>query len=135
MPREAWLTRGLTAKRDATKTLVTHVEVNDDATAFDADQTVTNPGGSTFRVIKTAVAADVDATTADFTLTVYGGADGPAPADGLGDGEGVIRTIALLDGTAVGDGLVRYVHGDLTIEDGDVFNVGIRNTESDANAA
>lgn len=125
MAIQAWLTQGLTDARDQIKTLVTHLILNDDATAFAAGQTTADPGGSTLRIAKTVTEADVDTVTTDFTCAVNGGTDGT----------GTINSICLAKGSLDGDVVTRYVRTNgIGLEAGDVFTIGLRNSVADLNA-
>src|SRR3990167_10524201 len=69
----ALLTQGKTSLRDSVKTLVSHVVVSDDSAAFAVGNTGINPtAGSTSTHVEASTDSDVDASTADFTITING---------------------------------------------------------------
>lgn len=69
----ALLTQGKTAYRDSLKSLVTHVGVSDDSTAFAAGQTVINPGGGTASTHgETSTDTDVGTDAFDAVMTISG---------------------------------------------------------------
>lgn len=121
----AILDQGKQAIRDSLKTLVTHVGVAVDSTAFSAAQTVLDPAGdvSADRLIKASSEANVDGNTFDATITI----DGTTELTNKS-----IHTIALMNGstrTAALSRTVRQAAGpDLGIGviAGDSHTVGIR---------
>lgn len=69
----ALLTQGKTSIRDSLKTLVTHVVVSDDTAVFAVGNTGINPtAGTTSTHVEGSTDTDVDASTADFTITING---------------------------------------------------------------
>lgn len=72
----ALLTQGKTSIRDALKTLVSHVVVSDDSAVFGVGNTGINPtAGSTSTHVEASTDSDVDASTADFTITINGASE------------------------------------------------------------
>lgn len=117
----ALLTQGLTAIRDALKTLVSHVGISTDSTAFNVAQTAMNPGGAGTNIIKASSEANVDALTFDASATITGG-----------DGTGSFFTVSILDGAAVGDALSRHVRTNaIGIDIDDSYNVAVRVAAAD----
>lgn len=115
----ALLNQGRTSVRDSLKTLVSHVGVSTDATAFAATQTTLNPGGGT-NLIKAASKADVDTFTFDATMTI----DGSTEFTGQS-----IMTVGALNGPAATNALSRSVRGTglgIGVQAGDVFTIGVR---------
>lgn len=114
----AILNQGRTAIRDSLKTLITHVGVSTDSTAFAATQTALNPSGSGTNLIKTSTETDVDLSTFDATMTI----DGTTEFTGL-----VINTIGVLSGSAASNALTRSVRSvGIGVQAGDTFTIGLR---------
>ena len=112
----ALLTQGSTAIRDALKTLVSHVGIATDTTAFSAAQTAMNPAGGGTNIIKASTEADVNATTFDASATITSA-----------DGTGSFRTVSILNGSAVGNALSRSVRTNgIGIDAGDSYTVTVR---------
>lgn len=117
----ALLTQGSTAIRDALKTLVSHVGISTDSTAFSAAQTTLSPGGGT-NIIKASTEADVNATTFDASATVTSA-----------DGTGSFRTVGVLNGSAATAALSRSVRTNgIGIDSGDSYVVTVRVAVTDA---
>lgn len=117
----AILDQGKTAIRDALKTLVTHVGISTDATAFSIAQTRLDPTGSATNIIKTSTEVNVDIATFDASVTVTGA-----------DGTGVFRTVGLLSGAASTNALTRSVRTNgIGIDVGDTFTITVRATVED----
>lgn len=115
----AILNQGKTAIRDALKTLVTHVGVTTDATAFSATQTTLNPGGGT-NLIKAAAKTDTGANNDQFDATIT--ITGATEFTGL-----TINTIGILSGAAATNALSRSVRSaGIGVQSGDVFTIGVR---------
>lgn len=112
----AILNQGKTAIRDSLKTLISHIGVSTDSTAFSATQTELNPGGGT-NLIKASSETNVD----DFTFDAQISIDGDTEFTGNS-----IRTIGALDGSAAGDALTRTVRSAIGVEAGDLFTIGLR---------
>lgn len=112
----AILNQGKTAIRDSLKTLVTHVGLSTDATAFAATQTALNPSGSGTNIIKAATKTDVAFDTADATITV-------TSADGTGN----FATVSVQNGSAASNALTRSVRAStIGIQAGDTYTVAVR---------
>lgn len=89
----ALLTQGKTDIRNSLKTLVTHLVVSDDSTAFSAAHTGINPGaGSTSTHVEAATDSDVDASTWESTITINGATEFTGKS---------IMCIGLAKGTAI----------------------------------
>lgn len=140
----AILTQGLTARRDAFKTLVTHVVVADDSTAFSLAHTGINPSaGSTSTHVESATKADVDATTEDYTIVITGATEFTGKnilAIGVAKGL-AIRSATGAGGTHTGGGTVgtdtisRSVRTlGIGVQSGDTFTIGVRAQEQDNSA-
>ncbi len=118
----AILNQGKQAIRDALKTLVTHVGLSTDATAFVATQTAINPSGSGTNIIKAATDTDVAFDTADSTITV-------TSADGTGN----FATISVLNGSGASAALTRFVRSaTIGIQAGDTYTIAVRYQVTDA---
>lgn len=138
----AILNQGKTAIRDSIKTLVTHVGVTDDTTAFSAAQTVINPGGAALSTHgEASTDTDVGTDAFDAVITISGTTEFTGK---------VINTIAIGKGAAmrgassgthtgtpltVGtDCLSRSVRGaglGIGVQAGDEFTIGVRVTVED----
>ncbi len=116
----AILAKGRTAMRDALKTLISHVGVSTDTTAFADGQTTIDPSGTATTVIKTSTEVNVDGSTFDATMTVDGTADTTLQGK-------FINTVGVLNGPANTDVLTRTVRSvGIGVQVGDVFQVGVR---------
>lgn len=114
----ALLTQGRTDLRNQAKTLVTHVGVSTDSTAFAASQTRLDPTGTATNLIKTSTETDVDGDTFDATMSI----DGTTEFTGS-----TIRTIGLLKGSAATDAICRIVRSvGIGVESGDSYTIGVR---------
>lgn len=114
----AILNQGRTAIRDSLKTLITHVGVSTDATAFLATQTAINPSGAGTNLIKASTEADVDAFTFDAQISING--------DTEFTGQN-IATISVLNGSAASNALTRTLRTQtIGVQAGDLFTVGVR---------
>lgn len=114
------LDRGKTAIRDQLKTLITHVGVTQDNTAFGAGQTVIDPAGDVAanRLIKASAEADVDLATFDATMTINGDTEMTNKT---------IWTISVLNGATRADPLTRTVRTQgIGVQAGDSYTVGAR---------
>lgn len=119
----ALLTQGRTAIRNSLKTLITHVAVSTDSTAFAVGQTAINPSGAGTNLIKASTETDVDADTFDATMTI----DGSTEFTGQ-----TIRTISVMSGATRTDALSRTVRATgIGVEAGDLFTIGVRVRVSD----
>ena len=124
----ALLTIGITAIRDSLKTLVSHVGVATDQTAFSAAQTALDPanGGAGNLLIKASSEANVDAATFDATMEI----DGTSEFTGKD-----IWTIGILDGATRTDALSRTVRtNSIGVQAGDTFVLGVRVKTEDNSA-
>ncbi len=120
----AILDQGRTAIRDSLKTLVTHIGLSTDSTAFNATQTALDPTGSGTNLIKASTEVDVSASSFDATISVNGTTELTGQT---------IRTIAAMNGSARTNALTRSVRGaGIGVEAGDVFTIGLRFAISDA---
>ena len=116
----AIVNQGKTAIRDALKTLVTHVGISTDSTAFAASQTSLSPGGGT-NIIKACTEADVGTDGFDASATITSA-----------DGTGVFRTVGILDGAAATDVISRSVRTNgIGIDAGDSYTITVRVTVQD----
>lgn len=114
----AILTQGKTAIRDSLKTLVTHVGVSTDNTAFAVGQVALNPSGAGTNLIKASTEADVDTSTFDATITI----NGTTEFTGL-----TINTIGILNGALTSNALSRSVRtAGIGVQTGDLFTIGVR---------
>lgn len=112
----ALLDQGATAIRDSLKTLVTHVGISTDNTAFNQTQTALNPGGGGTNIIKAATDTDVDGATFDSEIAVTGA-----------DGTGSFFTVGILDGATVADALTRSVRTNaIGIDTDDSYTIAVR---------
>lgn len=112
----ALLDQGKTAIRDSLKTLVSHVGISTNSTAFAGSQTELNPGGTGTNIIKASGEADVDGSTFDASITVTSA-----------DGTGSFRTVGILDGSAATDAISRSVRTNgIGIDTGDTYVVSVR---------
>lgn len=112
----ALLTQGRTAIRDALKTLVSHVGIATDSTAFAAGQTTLNPSGAGTNIIKPSTEVDVDASTFDASISVSSA-----------DGTGLFRTVGVLNGAAAANALSRSVRTNgIGIDAGDSYTIAVR---------
>lgn len=116
----ALLTQGRTAIRDSLKTLISHVGIATDQTAFSAAQTALDPanGGSGNYLIKASTEANVDGDTFDATMTVNGDTEFTGKT---------IWTIGVLNGSTRTDALSRTVRSQgIGVQAGDSYTVGVR---------
>lgn len=118
----AILNQGKTAIRDSLKTLVTHVGVTTDNTAFAATHTTLNPSGSGTNLIKNATKANsgINNDQFDATITIDGTIEFTNQA---------INTIGLMNGSAPTNTLSRSVRGTglgIGVQAGDTFTIGVR---------
>lgn len=133
------LNQGETAIRDAVKSLVTHVAISTDTTAFAAADTGINPGaGSTSTWVKaTAAETNVDFQTVDYTISIDGTTEftnlvinclGVAKGVGVRQATGAGGTHG--GGSIVGtDCLTRTLRGaglGIGVQAGDSFTIGVR---------
>lgn len=132
----ALLNQGKTSIRDSLKTLVTHVCVSDDNTAFSATHTGINPAaGSTSTHVEASTDSDVDGNTFDSTITITGASeftDKSIFAIGIAKGT-AIRQATGAGGTHTGGGTVgtdcisRSVRTlGIGVQSGDTFTIGVR---------
>ena len=118
----ALLDQGKTAIRDSLKTLITHVGISTDSTAFSAAQTALNPSGAGTNIIKASTETNVDGNTFDASCTITSA-----------DGTGSFRTVGILNGAAASNALSRSVRTNgIGIDSGDTYTVTVRVTVSDA---
>lgn len=115
------LQQGSQAIRDALKSLVSHVGISTDSTAFADTQTTLSPGGGT-NIIKASTEADVDYRTFDASATITST-----------DGTGSFRTVGVLNGAAATNALSRSVRTNgIGIDTGDTYVVTVRVRVTDA---
>lgn len=137
----AILDQGKTAIRDALKTLITHLCVSDDSTAFSGAHTGINPNATgTSTHVEAATDADVDANTFDSTITITGASEFTGKsimAIGVAKGLGV-RSATGSGGTHTGgsvvgtDCLTRSVRTlGIGVQSGDTFTIGVRTQVQD----
>lgn len=127
----AILQQGKTAIRDAVATLITHIAVTDDGTAFSISHTVANPAaGATTVLTKAASQTVVDANTMDETITITGATEFTGK---------VINCICAAKGTgttgAGTDTLSRTPRTaglGIGVQSGDIYTIGVRTTTTDA---
>lgn len=118
----AILQQGRTAIRDQLKTLVTHIGLSDDQTAFADGQTVLSPGGGA-ELIKASSESNVDGDTFDAQIDVDGDSEFT---------DQTIWTIGLMDGPTSADVLSRTVRSQgIGVQAGDAFTIGIRVSVTD----
>lgn len=142
----AFLTQGLTERRNAFKTLVTHLTVSDDTTAFSAAHTGINPGAAaTSTHVETVSEADVDGITVDFSCTVVGASEFTGKVInciGLSKGLGV-RSATGSGGTHTGGAIVgtdtisrslRPAGLGIGVASGDTYTLTVRDVEEDNSA-
>lgn len=134
----AYLNQGLTDLRNAVKTLVTHLAVSDDTTAFSAAHTGINPGAAaTSTHVEAVTEADVDSATVDFTITITGASEFTGKViNCLGVAKGLaIRSATGSGGTHTGSGTVgtdcisrslRSSGLGIGVQSGDTITVGVR---------
>lgn len=117
---DAILTIGLTAIRDALKTLISHVGIATDQTGFDLAQVAVDPanGGAANVLIKASAEANVDAVTFDATISVSGDTEFTNKT---------IWTIGVLNGALRTNPLTRTVRSQgIGVQAGDVYTIGVR---------
>ena len=134
----ALLDQGKTSIRDSLKTLVTHVVVSDDSTAFAGTQTGINPSaGSTSTHVEASTEADVDSSTFDATITITGATEFTNKSImSIGVAKGTaIRSATGAGGSHTGGGTVgtdtisrtvRSAGLGIGVQSGDTFTVGVR---------
>lgn len=140
----AILDQGQTAIRDAVKSLVTHVAITDDTTAFSGAHTGINPGAAaTSTWVKvTAAETNVDFQTVDYTISIDGSTEFTNKvinAIGVAKGLGVRQATGAGGthggGSVVGtDAISRSLRGaglGWGIQAGDVVTVGVRAKHED----
>lgn len=113
-------TQGLTAARNSLKTLVSHVGLSTDQTAFSLGQTAVDPanGGASNLIIKASTEADVDATTFDATISINGDTEFTNKT---------IFSISLMNGPTRTEALSRTVRSQgIGVQAGDNFTIGPR---------
>lgn len=116
----AILNQGKTAIRNSLKTLVTHVGLSTDATAFAGTQTALNPSGSGTNLIKACTNADSGTNNDQFDATIT--VNGTTEFTGL-----VINTISIQNGSAASNALTRSVRtAGIGVQAGDLFTIGAR---------
>jgi len=137
----AILNQGKTAIRDSLKTLITHVCVSDDTTAFDVAQTGINPNPTnTSTHVEAATDTDVDGNTFDSTIVINGATeftDKYIYSIGVAKGLG-IRSATGSGGTHTGGGIVgtdaltRSVRTlGIGVEATDTMTIGVRTQVQD----
>lgn len=116
----AILDQGKTAIRDSLKTLISHIGVATDTTAFSGAQTALDPanGGAGNYLIKASTEADVDANTFDATISINGDTEMTGKA---------IATIGAMNGSARTNALTRTVRSQtIGVQAGDSYTIGVR---------
>lgn len=116
----AILQQGATDIRNSLKSLVTHVGVATDQTAFADTQTALDPanGGAANYLIKAATKVDVDYRTFDATISI----DGTTEFTGK-----TIWTIGPLKGATRTDAIARTVRtAGIGVQSGDSYTIGVR---------
>lgn len=137
----AILTQGLTAIRDQLKTLVSHICVSDDSSAFAVGQVGINPNATgTSAHIGASTEADQGAATFDASITIDGTTQFTGKsifAIGLAKGLGV-RSATGSGGTHTGGAIVgtdclsRSVRSlGIGVQAGDTFTIAVRVTVVD----
>lgn len=112
----ALLDQGKTAIRDSLKTLVSHVGISTDNTAFGATQTRIDPSTTGTNIIKASTEANVDGATFDASITVTSA-----------DGTGSFYTVAIQDGATATDAMSRTVRTNpIGIDTGDSYTITVR---------
>ncbi len=115
--------QGRTKVRDHIKTLVSHIGVATDQTAFGDGQTALDPAnaGASERLIKASSVANVDADTFDATIDIDN-QDASAEFENQ-----TIWTIGAMDGSARTNNISRTVRSQgIGLQDGDFATVGVR---------
>lgn len=115
--------QGRTAAKEHLRTLITHVGVSDDQTAFGDGQTRLDPTGTANNLILAATNTSVDGNVDDYTINVTS----------ANFGGNFIYTIGAQEGSDATDNLSRSVRTNaIGVETaGDDFTVGVRLTVSD----
>jgi hypothetical protein len=137
----ALLNQGKTSIRDSLKTLVTHIVVADDNTAFDATHTGINPAaGATSTHVEAATDVDVDGNTFDSSITITGASEFTGKeikAIGIAKGS-AIRSATGAGGSHTGGGTVgtdtlsRTVRTlSIGVESGDTQTITVRSQVQD----
>lgn len=124
----AILTQGTVAIRDALKTLVSHVGVATDQTAFNVAQTAVDPanGGSTNVLVKASTDADIGNGVFESTIPINGDTEMTGKN---------IYTISACDGATRTDALTRTVRSQpIGVQAGDLFTIGVQWTITDETA-
>lgn len=135
------LDQGKTAIRNALKTLITHLCVSDDNTAFSSAHTGINPAAAaTSTHVGAATDTDVDASTFDSVITISGATQFTGKiiyAIGVAIGT-AIRSATGAGGTHTGGGTVgtdllsRAVRSlGIGVQSTDTFNLGVRTQVQD----
>lgn len=114
----AFLDQGKTSIRDTMKTLVTHVGLAADSTAFAANQTALNPSAAGTVLIKPATKTDVNGSTFDATVGIDGNTEFT---------DQYINTIGAMSGSARTNALSRSVRTvGIGVQAGDTYTLGLR---------
>lgn len=134
----ALLQQGSTSIRDALKTLITHVCVSDDTTAFADTQTGINPNATgTSTHVEAATDADVDYRTFDSSITITGASEFTGKViNSIGVAKGsAIRSATGSGGSHTGGGTVgtdtisrsvRSAGLGIGVQSGDSFTLAVR---------
>ncbi len=123
----ALLNVGKTAIRDSLKTLVTHIGVTTDGTAFAATQTALNPAGTGTNLIKASTETNTGTNNDQFDATIT--IDGTTEFTNQ-----VINCVGLMNGSTAANALSRSVRGTglgIGVQAGDSFTVGVRGLVQD----
>jgi hypothetical protein len=132
----AILNQGITSIRDAVKSAFINLACSDDNTPFLATHTGINPAGAaTSTIVKTATITNIDASTFEATITIFGNTEFTnKQIFAIGGSKGLgIRQAAGSGGAHTGGGTVGNDQTTRTVrtfyigvEAGDIFTVGIR---------
>lgn len=121
----AILTRGKNAIRESDKTLITHIGIATDQTAFAVGQTALDPAnaGASNLLIKASTEATVDDDTFDATIAIDGTTEFTNKT---------IWTIGAMNGSTRTDPLTRTVRSQgIGVQAGDSFTLGVRWSNQD----
>ena len=136
----ALLNQGITAVRDSVKTLVSHVCVSDDNTAFSAAHTGINPVTNKSVLVEASTDADSGTTAFDASITITGDTEFTNKtiwAIGVAKGTAVMQaaqgTGTLYGAPTIGtDCLSRTVRSQgIGVQAGDTFTISVRVTIED----
>lgn len=108
------------------RTLVTHIGVSTDSTAYSVGQTRLDPSAAGTNLIAAATQVNVNNSTDDYTISVTS----------ANFGNNTIRTIGAMDGAAATNNISRSVRANgIGVEPaGDSFTIGVRLSVTDQSA-